>query len=157
MPEIADLKASYEGNPGPRRSRVAFVTGVEIARPPCDHAMGGLCRVIRTDEQANIEEATGAVVTNSLLTVSLDGKGWTCIYLRFEAVTDAQRNDVLARLKSTLSEAMTLFEPSGGPCIRVEGQSDDAAVVAVDRRLARIRSELGLQDDQLSCGLGSRL
>ena len=51
--------------------RVVFVTGQEIARPPYDHAVGGPCRVIRTDDHGHSEEATGSVVTNSPLKVDM--------------------------------------------------------------------------------------
>ena len=162
VPEIGDLRAGYEGDPGPRRSvfRVVFVTGQEIARPPYDHAVGGLCRVIRTDDHGHSEEATGSIVTNSPLTVSLDGKGWSYyvnVYLRFGAISDAERREVLVRLESMLSDDMTLSEQSGQHVVRVASPSDDAALIAVNVRLQRLRSLLGLKDDQVMCGLDPRL
>jgi hypothetical protein len=107
VPEIRDLHASYEGDPGPRGTvfTVVFVTGQEVARPPYDHAVGGLCRVIRTDDDGHSEEATGAVITNNPLTVSLDGKGWSYyanVHVRFGAIGDAKRREVLARLETML-------------------------------------------------------
>jgi hypothetical protein len=41
VPEIADLRATYEGDPGPRRNvfRLVFVTGSEITHPPYDYAV----------------------------------------------------------------------------------------------------------------------
>ena len=159
VPELGDLRASSEGQPISRGDvfRMVFATGPEIARPPYDDAVGGLCRVLRLDEHGNIEEATGSVRTNSPLTVSLDGKGWSpCayVYLRFGEIPASQRRAVLTRLQSMLTADMTFSEQSGKPVVRVEPPSDDAALVAINVRLNGIRTELNLEDEQVTCGLG---
>ena len=125
VPELGDLRASSEGQPNICGDvfRMVFATGPEIARPPYDDAVGGLCRVLRLDEHGNIEEATGSVRTNSPLTVSLDGKGWSpCayVYLRFGEIPASQRRAVLTRLQSMLTADMTFSEQSGKPVVRVE-------------------------------------
>jgi hypothetical protein len=92
--------------------------------------------------------------------VSLDGQGWSSyvnVYLRFSALSDTERRTVLARLESMLSVDMTLSEQGGQPAVRVASPSDDAALVAVNLRLQRLRSILGLSDDQMTCGLDPRV
>jgi hypothetical protein len=79
VPEMGDLHASYEEQPTPRGDvfRIVFSTGYEFNRPPYENAVGGPCRVIRTDDEGQSQEATGSVLRVGPVEVSLDGKGWS--------------------------------------------------------------------------------